>query len=105
MLPGLVCVPRQIAAWYYMKLLRHWRGDELFKKTLNSSESCSKCLLKFFFSKICRQNPPKASFMYQQWTTTGHIFLNAPYTDSLVFFSKRISRTAVLTQASVITFK
>ena len=27
---GMVCIPRQIAAWYYMKLLRPWIGDKLF---------------------------------------------------------------------------
>ena len=27
----LVCVPRQTVAWYYMKFLRLWRGDELFE--------------------------------------------------------------------------
>ena len=61
-----------------------------------------KCLL-IFFSNICWQNPAKTSFMYQQWTATVHIFLKVPTTDSLVFFLEYISRTAILTQASVIT--
>ena len=33
LLTRLVCVPRQIIAWYYMKLLHLWRGDELFEIT------------------------------------------------------------------------
>ena len=64
-----------------------------------------RCPLKHFFSKICWQNPAKASFMYQQWTATATVFLKVPTTDSLVFFSEHISRTAILTQASVITCK
>ena len=43
--------------------------------------------------------------MYQQWTATVYIFLKVPTTDSLVFLSEHISRTAILTQASVITCK
>ena len=43
-----------------------------------------KCLLNFF-KNICWQNPAKASFMYQQWTATVHIFLNVPTTGYLVF--------------------
>ena len=39
MLRRLVCVPRQIIAWYYMKCLHIWRGDELFEITSNSSET------------------------------------------------------------------
>ena len=60
---------------------------------------------EIFCSKICWQNSAKASFMYQQWTATVLIFLKVPTTDSLVFFSEYISRTAILTQASVITCK
>ena len=63
-----------------------------------------RCLLKFF-KNICWQNPAKASFVYQQWTATVHMFLKVPATDSLVLFSEHISRTAILTQASVITCK
>ena len=62
-----------------------------------------RCPLKHFFSKICWQNPAKASFMYQQWTATATVFLKVPTTDSLVFFSEHISRTAISTQASTIT--
>ena len=47
----------------------------------------------------------KSSFMYQQWTATVLMFLKVPTTDSLVFFQEYISRTAILTQASVITCK
>ena len=43
--------------------------------------------------------------MYQQQTATVHIFLQVLTTGSLVFFLKNISRTAILTQASVITYK
>ena len=57
----------------------------------------------FFFSKICRQNSAKASFMYYQRTATATLFLKVPATDSLVFFSEHISRSASLTQASVLT--
>ena len=31
LLTGLFSVPRQIVAWYYMKFLHLWRGNELFK--------------------------------------------------------------------------
>ena len=41
--------------------------------------------------------------MYQQWTANAHIFLKVPTTDYLAFFSEHISKTAILTQASVIT--
>ena len=43
--------------------------------------------------------------MYQQRTATVNISLKVPTTDSLVFFSEHNSRTAVFTQASVITCK
>ena len=43
--------------------------------------------------------------MYQQGTATVDIFLKFLTTDSLVFSSENISRTAILTQASVITCK
>ena len=33
------------------------------------------CLLKYFSSKICWQNPAEASFMYQQWTPVVYTFL------------------------------
>ena len=46
---------------------------------------------EMFFSKI-RQN-------------RANHFLNVPTTDSLVFFSEDISRTVILTQASVVTCK
>ena len=51
-----------------------------------------KCLMKYFFAKIYWQNPAK-------------YFLKVATTDSLVFFSKHSSTTAILTQASVITCK
>ena len=60
-----------------------------------------KCLLKCFkylLTKCC-----KSSFMYQQLAATLHIFLKVPTTGFLDFFSEHISRTAYLTQASVIT--
>ena len=63
-----------------------------------------KCLL-IFFSNICCQNPAKTFFMYQQWTATVHIFCKLPTVDSLVFCSEHFSRTAFLTQTSVITCK
>ena len=63
-----------------------------------------KCLLNFL-KNICWQNPAKAFFMYQQWTATVLIFLKVPTTDSLVFLSEHISRTSILTQASVINCK
>ena len=43
--------------------------------------------------------------MCQQLTATLHIFLEVPTLDSLVFCSKHISRTAILRQALVITYK
>ena len=63
-----------------------------------------KCFLKYFLN-ICWQNLAKGSFTYQQWTATVHIFLKVPATDSRVFFSEHISRTAIFTQASVIICK
>ena len=54
---------------------------------------------------MCWQNPAKASFIYQEWTATVHIFLKVPTIDSQVFFSEHISKTTVFTQASVITCK
>ena len=65
----------------------------------------SKMPSEIFCSKISWQNSAKASFMYQQWTATVLIFLKVPATDSLVFFREYFSRTAILTQASVITCK
>ena len=50
---------------------------------------------EIFCSRICWQNFAKTSFMHQQWTAT---VLKVPTTDSLVFFSGYISRTAILTQ-------
>ena len=35
-------------------------------------------------------------------TATAAVFLRVPNTDSFVFYSKHISRTAILTQASVL---
>ena len=64
-----------------------------------------KMLSEIFCSKICLQNSAKVSGMYQQWTATVLIFLKVPATESLVFFSEYISKTAILTQASVITCK
>ena len=43
--------------------------------------------------------------MYQQRTATATVFLKVPATDSMVLFSEHISRTAILTQASVFTYK
>ena len=63
-------VTGQIAAWYY----------------LNSSESSHSLKLSKASAKI--------SFMHQQWTTTVHIFLKVPATNSLIFFPKHISGTA-----------
>ena len=40
-----------------------------------------------------------------QRTATAHVFLKLPPTESVAFFSKHISRTAILTQASVINCK
>ena len=60
---------------------------------------------EIFHSKIFWQNSAKAFFMCQQWNATVLIFLKVPTTDSLVFFSEYISRTAILTQASIITCK
>ena len=40
--------------------------------------------------------------MCQQLTATVHIFLKVPTASFLVFFSKHISRTAALLQASVL---
>ena len=62
-------VTGQIAAWYY----------------LNSS--------KVSHSLTLSKTSAKASFMYQQWTTTVHILVRVPTTDSLVFFPKHISTT------------
>ena len=53
-------------------------------------------LLQHFSSTICRQIPAKAPFINQQWTATATVFLKVPTTDSLVFFSEHISRTAIL---------
>ena len=64
-------VTGQIAAWYY----------------LNSS--------KVSHSLTLSKASAKASFMYQQWTTTVHILLKVPTTDSLVFFPKHISTTVL----------
>ena len=49
-----------------------------------------KCLLKFFFFKNLLAKPAKVSS-------------KVPTTDTLVYFSEHISRTAILTQTSVIT--
>ena len=49
----LACVPWQIAACFYMKLLHICRGDEFFKITLNASKINHplKCLLNLNVSK------------------------------------------------------
>ena len=60
---------------------------------------------EIFCSKICWQISAKASFMFQRWTAIALILSEVPTADSLVFFSEYISRTAILTQASVITCK
>ena len=60
---------------------------------------------EIFCSKICLQNSAKGSFMYQQGIATVLISLKVPTKDSLYFFWEYISRTAILTQASVITCK
>ena len=81
--------------------------------TFNSQNVLSviKVFCQFFlkglliYKNICWQNPAKTFFLYQQWTATAHIFLKAPTSDSLVFFSEHVSRTAILAQASVITCK
>ena len=31
LLTVLLCVPRQIVAWYYLKFLLFWRGNGLFE--------------------------------------------------------------------------
>ena len=64
-----------------------------------------KVFWNIFFSKICLENRAKVFFMLQQWTDFLHIFLKFPTTDSLVFFSEHISRTAILIQAPVISCK
>ena len=51
-------------------LLRLWKGDELFEIKsftwkISESNQPLKCFLKLIFSKICWQNPAKATFMYQ----------------------------------------
>ena len=43
--------------------------------------------------------------MYQQWNASVLTFLKRPTANSLVFFSEYNSRTAILTQPSVITCK
>ena len=59
----------------------------------------------FFFFKSLLTNPAEVYFKYQQWTLNVDIFLKNPVKDSLVFFLKHISRTAVMTKGSVITCK
>ena len=63
-------VTGKITAWYYL-------NSSEISHSLNLSKASVKILLR-----------------YQQWTTTVHIFLKVPTTDSLVFFRKHISRTA-----------
>ena len=75
----------------------HYDGKRVFLSIFPKMPS------EMFCSKICWQNSAKASFMYQQWTATVLIFLKVPTTDSLIFYSEYISRTAILTQASIIT--
>ena len=58
-----------------------------------------------FVKKIVDNNPAKAFFMCQQWTSSLNIILKVPTTDSFVLFLKRISGKALLTQTSVITCK
>ena len=36
---GLVGVPKQIVAWYYMKFLHIWRGINFSRQSLSSSQS------------------------------------------------------------------
>ena len=51
-----------------------------------------------YISKICWQNPAKAK-------TTVHILLKVLTDDYLVYISEHISKTAILTEASVFTSK
>ena len=68
-------------------------GQSLLNVTKAFGEFSWWCLLNFFFfSKIYWQSPAKH-------------FLKVPTINFLVFFSEDISRTAILTQAPVITCK
>ena len=61
----------------FTKPLTPLNGQNLLSLKKVSCQFSLKCLLKYiFFSKIYWQNPTKASFMYQQWTATVHIYLN-----------------------------
>ena len=53
-------------------------------------------LFKYLRRKFCKS----VYFLYQQWIATVRIFLKVWTTDSLVFFSEYISRTAILTRIS-----
>ena len=58
-----------------------------------------------FSSKIASHNPAKASFMYEQWIPTVDIFFKGPNYRLFGLLFKHLSRTAILTQASVIVKK
>ena len=62
------------------------------------SQFSLKCLLKYFFLQKFVDNLTKLLNCTYDCT----YILKVPTTDSLVFFSEHISRTAILTQASVI---
>ena len=54
LLTRLVCIPWQMAAWYYMKLLSLWRGYEIFKISFEFKwkPPATKISSDFFFPKF-----------------------------------------------------
>ena len=91
--------PTLSAKHFCRKILLFWRihpnplnSQNLLSMTEVFSQFSLKCLLKCFFFKN----------LLNCYCTC---ILKVPTTDSLVFFSEHISRTAILTQASVIICK
>ena len=100
LLTGLVCVQRQIRALYYLKIWNFWEGSIFQDKFWMQVKAAShQNVFWNIFFKICWQYPTKASFEYQQWTATVHIFLKVP---DIYRFIGLLFKTFSKTQSSVI---
>ena len=94
---------------YYMKPLHLWGGDEIFEKNFQFKwkQPVTKMSSDWFFSQNLLTKSLSNIFhvsavsCYCQFNYSRY----SRYVDSLLFFSKLISRTAIPTQALVITYK
>ena len=103
---ALVCIPRRISAWYYMKLLHLRRRASRFAEinylrlNLDSSKNSQPLSFEiyiFFFQKsVCKILQKHLSCISKWWALTLDIFLKFWSTDSLGFFAKQILQEQLL---------